>query len=273
MRWLVGLVITTSAWASSPTVAHQGRVVDATGAPLNGAYDFTFRMYDSGGADLWSEEHTSVSVEDGFYSVSLGQSVALDTAWPQAESVGVQVGQGDEQSPRAPIRRQAVQMDSVSCADGEVLRYSDDGWSCGAARTYLGSLDVPATYSGTPSSWTKINPGNGFAASWGDYNQYLSTGQTLNLRLCLSYTDSGTGSGTVNVRFKDNDSSAVRWSTTLPTTASGSATMQSRCSQWATLGGQTSCTYSWSNTCHVEVTHSQDQAVILQRIWWEFSGV
>ena len=184
------------------------------------------------------------------------------TAWGVTPSVS-----------RSRVRATPTEMSAVDCEQGEVLRHGQNGWTCGAARTYLGSLDMPGTYSGTPSSWVTFSPRTGIGFSFNDYNQYLSQDQTLNVRLCALYTDSGSGSGGVAIRFRDHDGSANRWSTTLPTTASGSATMQSRCSAWAPLSGQTNCTYSWSNTCVAQVTHTQDRYTIISRVWWEFSGV
>ena len=86
MRWLVGWLLCSSAWAA-PTVAHQGRVVDATGAPLSGSVDLTFRVYDADGVVVWTEEQVDVTVVDGMYAVSLGEDVSLETAWPVAESL------------------------------------------------------------------------------------------------------------------------------------------------------------------------------------------
>jgi len=43
--------------ASTSTIAYQGRLADAAGAPLTGTYPMAFRLYTgaTGGTPLWSE--------------------------------------------------------------------------------------------------------------------------------------------------------------------------------------------------------------------------
>ncbi len=57
-----------------PLMSFQTRVLDAGGAPINGARDVVFRIFgsESGGAALWSEKQ-SVTAKDGYISVILGQ--------------------------------------------------------------------------------------------------------------------------------------------------------------------------------------------------------
>lgn len=60
-------------------ITYQGRLTDPTGKPLNGTYDFLFRMVDGGGASLpasapWVENHTGVSVQQGLFNILLGSN-------------------------------------------------------------------------------------------------------------------------------------------------------------------------------------------------------
>jgi len=45
---------------STGTIAYQGRLADANGAPLTGTYNMIFRLYpaSSGGTPLWTEQWT-----------------------------------------------------------------------------------------------------------------------------------------------------------------------------------------------------------------------
>jgi hypothetical protein len=56
--------------ASTGTIAYQGRLADAAGAPLTGTYNMIFRLYDAatGGTPLWEENWNGangVRVSDG----------------------------------------------------------------------------------------------------------------------------------------------------------------------------------------------------------------
>ncbi len=66
---------TAPAASSTGTIAYQGRLADAAGAPLTGTYNMIFRLYDAatGGTPLWSEPWTGsngVRVSDGLLRAS-----------------------------------------------------------------------------------------------------------------------------------------------------------------------------------------------------------
>ena len=81
-----GLTLALSALLALPTAAlavpmeftHQGRLLDSTGSALASG-DLIFSLYaeQSGGTALWSETHSSVSLDGGFYSLQLGADQAL----------------------------------------------------------------------------------------------------------------------------------------------------------------------------------------------------
>ena len=68
-------IVTIPALASAVPLqlAHQGRLLDAEQAPLEGSHDLNFSLYDAptGGALLW-EETVTESFTGGFYSTVLG---------------------------------------------------------------------------------------------------------------------------------------------------------------------------------------------------------
>lgn len=67
------LALSAPAWAVPAQLTHQGRFVDADGAPYTDDATVTFRLMDSasGGSTLWEEEQT-IGFTNGFYSVVLG---------------------------------------------------------------------------------------------------------------------------------------------------------------------------------------------------------
>ena len=60
-------------------ISHQGRLLDASDAPLSGSYTIVYSIYDApvGGTQLWLEDHVGVVVADGLFTVQLGTSVPL----------------------------------------------------------------------------------------------------------------------------------------------------------------------------------------------------
>ncbi len=59
-------------------IAYQGYLTDAGGTPLNGEHTLSFHIYDAqlDGTQKWQETHTGVAVNDGYFSVMLGQSTS-----------------------------------------------------------------------------------------------------------------------------------------------------------------------------------------------------
>ncbi len=115
-RWLVGAVTTgalllgaSSAFADVPgLVTHQGRLFDAAGKPLTDTLSVTFTIYDgeaAGATELWKET-VSLTVEDGYFSVALGETTTLDTTVLDGSErwLGIKVGSDAEMTPRAGIR-------------------------------------------------------------------------------------------------------------------------------------------------------------------------
>lgn len=89
-----------------PQLAHQGRLTTANGTPVEGAVTFHFRLYDRGvgGDPLWAETR-EVPVENGYYTVTLGEMeplpIAAFTGTPLY--LGVQIDGDDEMSGRVVL--------------------------------------------------------------------------------------------------------------------------------------------------------------------------
>jgi hypothetical protein len=79
--WTVslGLALVSPALAAPVQLAHQARLVDAAGAPLNGAVSIRASLWDAaeGGAERWAEGH-STTAADGYVALVLGAGGTLD---------------------------------------------------------------------------------------------------------------------------------------------------------------------------------------------------
>jgi len=97
---IFGLILLS--FADAPhQISYQGKVTDADGVGLNGNYNITFVIYGSetGSDTLWVENHTSVSVQKGLFSVILGETVPLDLPFDQQYWLEIWVD-GTRLSPR-----------------------------------------------------------------------------------------------------------------------------------------------------------------------------
>ena len=74
---VVVLLAASAAHAVPMQLAHQGRLLDADGAPLDGEHTLSFALYDTekDGAVVWSEDIDAL-MTGGFYSVVLGADEA-----------------------------------------------------------------------------------------------------------------------------------------------------------------------------------------------------
>jgi hypothetical protein len=87
----------------SSALSYQGRLLDASGEPLDGAYEMTFGLYDvpTDGAALWTQVQ-DIAVEDGLFNTYLDVDASLFDG--QALWLGVQVaGDAQELSPRQSL--------------------------------------------------------------------------------------------------------------------------------------------------------------------------
>lgn len=88
-------------------ISYQGTLTDASGKPLNGTSNMTFRLYTAptGGTAVWTEAHTganAVPVSNGLFNVLLGSLTPIPSeVWSNVTLyLGVQVGSDAEMAPR-----------------------------------------------------------------------------------------------------------------------------------------------------------------------------
>jgi hypothetical protein len=88
------------------TLTHQGRLFDASGAPLGVTVAVQFSIYGAatGGAPLWTETH-QLTLDAGYYSVALGSTASFGAGLFDGSPryLGIKVGTDAEMSPRAQI--------------------------------------------------------------------------------------------------------------------------------------------------------------------------
>lgn len=101
------LTLSSAAGAVPGGLMHQGRLFDASGTPVSGSVDIEFAIYPTlaGGSSVWSETH-SVALDDGYFSVSLGDQQPLVEALSGGSKryLGIKVGADAEMSPRTEIQ-------------------------------------------------------------------------------------------------------------------------------------------------------------------------
>lgn len=100
------VAMATSAQAFAPeTLTFQGRLTEADGTALpNGNYSVTFRLYTqaSGGSPIWSNTR-QVALNNGVFSLLLGEDSPLALPFDQLYYVGVQYEADPEMAPRVPL--------------------------------------------------------------------------------------------------------------------------------------------------------------------------
>jgi hypothetical protein len=118
VRWLlvtfVGVLLLANfclaADAAPQKINYQGLLKDSGGNPVTGTVSITFKIYDaaSGGSVLWQETHGSVAVDEGGFSVVLGEGdvpAALgDAVFSASERwLGITIGTDPELAPRTQM--------------------------------------------------------------------------------------------------------------------------------------------------------------------------
>lgn len=133
---LLALAVSAVANAGVPTtVAHQGRLLDATGSPVSGTIDLDFALYDAfeDGVLQWSESLSDVAVVSGMYAVELGNSSPLDPSALDAEHLWLQVSvDGQVQGPRSSVLSVPYALQSAR-TEGSVRLVAGANEDCSAA--------------------------------------------------------------------------------------------------------------------------------------------
>jgi len=87
-------------------INYHGKLKDATGNPLTGTYNFTFRLYDAEtrGSLVWGPEtHNGVSVTDGYFNVKLGSILPFNLDFTKPYWLSIEVNNDGEMFPKVQL--------------------------------------------------------------------------------------------------------------------------------------------------------------------------
>ena len=102
---VAGLGAQAAAAVPAP-LTHQGRLLDASGAPITASQIFIYKIYDAAtaGTVLWTETLT-VPLDQGYFSVQLGLMSPISDALLAGGDryLGIQVGTDPEMTPREQL--------------------------------------------------------------------------------------------------------------------------------------------------------------------------
>ncbi|MFT6145315.1 MAG: hypothetical protein ACJAZO_001345 [Myxococcota bacterium] len=134
---MVFILSVVAALAADVTLTHQGRLLDGSGAPIQGAATLDLGLYGqvTGGLSLYSQS-TPLTLQDGYYTVSLGPidaGLLAGDVWVDVDVDGVSLGGRAPLGsvPQAAFAQVAATADAVSgvavdvsdCSDGDVFTY------------------------------------------------------------------------------------------------------------------------------------------------------
>ena len=100
------LIFTFTASAAIPHLMNfQGKATDKVGAPLNGTYNLTFRIYNSetDGTSKWSETQTNISISNGIFQVQLGSVTPLSLPFDESYWISIEINTDGEMYPRTRL--------------------------------------------------------------------------------------------------------------------------------------------------------------------------
>ena len=151
--FLLFTVLSQSAPVPIQQISYQGYLNDASGNPVNGLVNLTFKLYatESGGSATWTEVHPGVTASQGVFAVQLGQSTSFSSGlFDTAQWLGIQIGADTELSPRQPLLAvpYALKAQDADMVDGMEANELIDAAS-DEVRTPISSLPFTISTSGS----------------------------------------------------------------------------------------------------------------------------
>jgi hypothetical protein len=170
--FILGLLFAVLFWTSLSNsqvpqmINYSGKLTTAQGNLLNGPYNMTFSIYDDsiGGNLLWTETQSGALVENGVFSVLLGNlnPIPFDIWGNGPRYLGVTIGTGPEMTPRKPMVSVPYAQRSGDWAINGNNIYRLNGNVGIGTTTPLYTLDVDGDAriycSPDPNSYIKLNP-------------------------------------------------------------------------------------------------------------------
>ena len=179
---IIAILLTTISISAQPTtITYQGKLLDASGNPItNPALSMSFSIYsaETVGNLIWGPEVKSVNVQDGLYTVYLGESPTTFDAshFSATEDRYLQVTVGTTILPRTKIRIVPYAYKAMSLADEAWASPVDIGATAPANGTFtsllvggnpvLCSVNTDATLIGNGTSGDPLGIDLNNANSW-----------------------------------------------------------------------------------------------------------
>lgn len=141
-------------WGQVPrTMSYQGVLKDAGGNLVNDSKAITFRLYDAvdaaTGSAIWSEQLT-VQIDDGVFSVILGETTALPDPFPAPAWLGIDVdATGEELSPRTRLTASPY---SFNALRADTAQYALSSATGGAGWSLAGNSITTADFLGSTNN-------------------------------------------------------------------------------------------------------------------------
>jgi len=131
--WLLAGLLSSLAYAVPITTNYQGYLENTDGEPLSATVNMTFALYATaqGGSALWTESHQQVEINNGVFSLILGNTTPFDDESLEGERyLGVTVGSDPEMAPRQQLTStffamRAAVAESVKAASVETEAIAD----------------------------------------------------------------------------------------------------------------------------------------------------
>jgi hypothetical protein len=125
---IILLILITICSAQIPQqMTYQG-YLDSLNNPYTGNRMMRFKIYDdaTGGNNLWTEDHATVAIFEGFFQVQLGSITPLNLSFDIPYWLGISIENEPELSPRTPLSSMAYSMNSKAVT-GEGNVFPSDG--------------------------------------------------------------------------------------------------------------------------------------------------
>jgi hypothetical protein len=111
---ILSLAIITGVSQIPGKISYQGYLTDNTNQPVTGNKMMRFKIYDAetGGNNLWTEDHPTVAVFEGAFQVQLGSFAPLNLTFDIPYWLGISVENEPELVPRTTLTSAAYSMNA-----------------------------------------------------------------------------------------------------------------------------------------------------------------
>lgn len=135
---LIGIILIGFAGIASAIpqlINYQGYLTDSAGVPVpDGTYNLVFRIWDAetGGSQLWSEDHPAVDVTNGLFNIILGNVSPLTLPFDSDYWLGIGI-EGEPELPRIQLTSVGYSYRANMADDASHATYADTAsWALGS---------------------------------------------------------------------------------------------------------------------------------------------